>query len=486
MSLPTPVQPPPRRYTASIGAGVLLIGVILLAWVNREPATGERRKGSSATKAGVISDRPGDLRLLAETVHLRYLESEGGERPRERLDRAIQRVARSKGVSGEQIRSALARYGSQVQNQPSHTAYEKGLAAFVAGDFEGAARAWPQGPEASGAKSATPVDPFKGYLASADAHLAAGRFDDAARACEDALRFLDRRRDPENWARARAALFIVRFNQGRMDDALSLAGEVLEVRERALSPDSPGIGNALLNYGVALSVQHRPDESVPLYERAIAIYGKAYGENDVAVADAASELADALGETDRPAEAEQAARRAVAIYQASGDLQSPRFALTLDRLGDILLTQQRPADAEAPLRQAMAIYDRLAHPQPKDHAGAQHRLGLAIARAGRRKEALPHLQRSAVLAAKYFSDDDPQHGAYYHNLAVWADAAGDDSLTVEAYGKALRIFALQRARTGRAPRQMDQTATFYAEYLRRAGVTEADIVRRQRAAMGDQ
>jgi hypothetical protein len=67
---------------------------------------------------------------------------------------------------------------------------------------------------------------------------------------------------------------------------------------------------------------------------------------------------------------------------------------------------------------------------------------------------------------------------------VWADAAGDDPGTVEAYTRALRIFALHRSHTGKTPAQAEQTAAFYAEYLRRSGVSEADIARRRKEAEG--
>ena len=68
----------------------------------------------------------------------------------------------------------------------------------------------------------------------------------APRFC-DAKRSIDRQRDPENWARVQAALFIIEFNQHHLAEAYDLAREVLQVRDRCLPPDSPGIANALLN-----------------------------------------------------------------------------------------------------------------------------------------------------------------------------------------------------------------------------------------------
>jgi tetratricopeptide (TPR) repeat protein len=482
MNLPTPVQEPPRRQWSWIIAGVLALAVLLLYNLNRsqDPSgTGTARQSAERAKTGT---KPADLRRLAENVHLQYLESDPAEPPAERLNRAIERVARTSHATSGEVRSALAQYAASIAREPGRNNYERGVAALVSGDFEAAARFWPAEPQAPTPAAPQPLDSLSAYLAAADAHLAAGRHEDAIRSCEDARRFLTRERDPESWARVQAALFNIQFSRDRLDEAFALAREVLEVRERCLPLNSPGIANALHNFGVCLARRGKPEEAAPLYQRAIAIYTEAYGPVDLAVADTASELADVLADADRPHDAEKAARNAISVYVSSGATRSPRLALALDRLGDILLSLQRPAEAEQPLAQAVAIYDALPNPRAKDHAGAEHRLGLAIARAGRRNEALPHLRRSTVLGARYFADDDPLYATYYHNLAVWADAAGDDPGTVEAYTKALGIFGRYQRRTGQTPPQKDQTASFYAEYLRRAGTSEPDVVRRVREA----
>jgi hypothetical protein len=112
-----------------------------------------------------------------------------------------------------------------------------------------------------------------------------------------------------------------------------------------------------------------------------------------------------------------------------------------------------------------------------------HRLGLAIARQDRRREALPHLRRSTEIAARWFADDDPRFAVYFHNLAVWSDAASDDPGTVAAYERALQILARNRRRTGREPAQMRQTTEFYSAYLKRSGISESEVERRVGEAM---
>jgi tetratricopeptide (TPR) repeat protein len=95
---------------------------------------------------------------------------------------------------------------------------------------------------------------------------------------------------------SRRRLFNIQFSRDRLDEAFALAREVLEVRERCLPPNSPGIANALHNFGVCLARRGKPEEAAPLYQRAIAIYTEAYGPVDLAVADTASELADVLAD----------------------------------------------------------------------------------------------------------------------------------------------------------------------------------------------
>ena len=197
MSLPTPIQPPPSQQATWLIAGLLVLAIGILSWINRGGANGSsagsRRKGNIEDSSAL--SEPTELRRFAEAVHLRYIESEGNGTPQEKLDRAIEVSARSRRITLEEAKEALRKYAAMIETQPGRNTYETGLAALLRGDFAGAARAWPEGPEPTTTSSA-PTDFLSGYLASADAHLAAGRVDDAVRACEDARRFLTRERDP--------------------------------------------------------------------------------------------------------------------------------------------------------------------------------------------------------------------------------------------------------------------------------------------------
>lgn len=461
---PTPNSPPTRLWPW-ITAGILGALVVSQIISHRRPDDSQPVEKESA--------RPNvSPRQLADAVYLRFLQDEASRSPDEKLRRAIDGIARARSLPSEVVREALDRFAAGVEVNASRNAYEAAVASAIRGRFE-----------VLPATNA-PVDPIGGPLRQISAHIAAKDWEKAESALASLRRQTDRTRDPEGYARVQAAAFSLRYAQDRLDDAFTLAREVRDIRERVLPPDSPGVARALENVAVCLVRSGRDAEAVPLYQRALAIYEKAYGPDDLDVADTSSELASALADCDRLAEAEAAARRAIPLFEHAGENQAVRLALTLDRLGYTLLLAKRNADAEHALRRAVQIYDRHPDARAKDHSDAVHRLALSIARQdGRRRESLPYFKRAAEIAAKWFTDDDPLFAVHFHNMAVWADGAGDDPLTVASYERALQILGKNQRRTKQEPAQLAQTKEFYAAYLKRAGHSETEIDRKVRDAM---
>jgi tetratricopeptide (TPR) repeat protein len=468
-------SPPANHRWSWIAIVIVIVTVALVAIVTRSKHPDDFDPRAPRTMPAAMTST--ELRRLADAVQLRFIEDESARAPAEKLQRALDGVARAQKLTPEALRAHLTRYLDMVGTDGQHDGFTAVLAATLRGDLEAASRAAPIELEVS------PADALAAPLAQIQAHTFAGRHDEAARLLADLRARTDRTREPEAWARVQAAAFILSYAQQHLDDAFALAREVLQIRERVLPPDSPGLANALHNVAVCLARRQRDDEAAPLFTRAIGIYEKAYGPDDLTIADTASELAAALSDSDHLPEAEAVARRAIAIFERAGESAALPLALALDRLGDTLLAAKRAADAEPALRRAVAIYDRHADARAKDHADAVHRLGLAIARQDRRREALPHLRRSTEIAARWFADDDPLLAVYFHNFAVWSDAAGDDPGTVAAYERALQILARNRHRIGREPGQMRQTTEFYTAYLKSTGISEAEVERRVQEAV---
>lgn len=457
---PTPSSQRARLWPW-IAAGIL--GALLASQLLRLRKPGDFQPLDEPLERPIRTLAP---RQIADAVYLRFLQDEAARPPGERLQRAIDGIARARSLTPKAVREALDTFAASVEANASRNAYEADVAAAIRGRFTPLPTA------------AAQTDPLGGPLREISAQVAARDWAKVESLIADLRRRTDRSRDPEGYARVQAAAFNLRYAQDRIDEAFTLAREVRDIREHVLPPDSPGIARGLENVAVCLVRTGRDDEAVPLYRRALAIYEKAYGPDDLDVADTCSELAAALADSDQLAEAEAAARRAVPIFERAGEDHALRLALTLDRLGYALLLAKRNADAEPVLRRAVQIYDRRPDARAKDHSDAVHRLGLSIARQDRRREALPHLKRSGEIAARWFADDDPLFAVIFHNTAVWADAAGDDALTVASYERALQILAKNQRRTKQEPAQMRQTREFYAAYLKRSGLSDVEIQRK--------
>lgn len=461
---PAQRSPPLWPWIAAGILGALLVSQLLR---QRKPSDLEPLEDPPARSASRIEPRQ-----LADAVYLRFLQDEASRPPEEKLRRAIDGIARKHDLTPEAVREALTTFAAGVEANASRNAYEAAVAAAIRGRF------------APLPATSAPLDPLGGPLREVSALIAAKDWAKAVSALADLRRRADRARDPEAYARVQAAAFHLHYAQDQIDEAFTLAREVRDIRERVLPADSPGIARGLENVAVCLVRTGRHADAVLLYRRALAIYEKAWGADDIDVADTCSELSAALAESGDFDQAEATARRAIAIFERAGEDHALRLALTLDRLGFTLLLAKRHADAEPALRRAVEIYDRRADARAKDHSDAVHRLAQSIARQdGRRREALPHFQRSAQIAAKWFTDDDPLFAVIFHNMAVWADAAGDDPLTVASYERALQILAKNQRRTKQEPAQMRQTREFYAAYLQRAGKSPSEIERTLSAAL---
>jgi TonB family protein len=74
------------------------------------------------------------------------------------------------------------------------------------------------------------------------------------------------------------------YAQKKYEEALPLASRVVEIRQKALGPDDPLLGDALSNLGAIFLGLHRIPESLKQYKRAIAILEKANSKEKLAAA----------------------------------------------------------------------------------------------------------------------------------------------------------------------------------------------------------
>jgi tetratricopeptide (TPR) repeat protein len=164
-------------------------------------------------------------------------------------------------------------------------------------------------------------------------------------------------------------LGVLRYQQGRFLDALSLIGAALKT-----NPDFPP---ALLNYGLVLDALKRHEEALASYDRALAI--------QPSYAEALYNRGVVLRGLDRPAEALASFDRALAI--------KPDYAQALYNRGNALQDLKRPAEALASYDKALAI--KPGSPE------ALHNRGSALQALQRPAEALASYDKALAIKPDY-------------------------------------------------------------------------------------
>jgi tetratricopeptide (TPR) repeat protein len=198
-------------------------------------------------------------------------------------------------------------------------------------------------------------------------------------------------------------LGLLRYQQGRFLDALSLIGAALQT-----NPDFPP---ALLNYGLVLDALKRHQEALASYDKALAIqpgYAEALYNRGVVLrslmrpaealasfemalsvrpdyVDAYNNRGYALQDLKRPAEA-------LASYDKALAVQS-NHARALHNRGSVLRDLHRPEEALASFERALAI--------KPDYVEAINNRGLALLDLHRPEEALASFERALAIRPDY-------------------------------------------------------------------------------------
>ncbi len=248
-------------------------------------------------------------------------------------------------------------------------------------------------------------------------------------------------------------LGILRFQQGRLLDALALIGAALRV--------NPNVPAALFNHGLVLDALKRHEEALASYEKALALqpaYAEAHHNRGVALrglkhpaealvsferalslrpdyVEAHNQRGYALQELGRPTEA-------LASYEIVLAIQ-PDNARALYNRGSVLRDLDRSAEAVASYDQALAI--------KPDYVEALNNRGLALLDLQRPAEALASFERALAIRPDHASALNNRGGALRDlNRPAEALASYDKALAVHPtnaealYNRGIVLRDLQR------------------------------------------
>ena len=208
------------------------------------------------------------------------------------------------------------------------------------------------------------------------------------------------------------------YKQGRYDEAIHIAKEVLAIYEKTLGSEHPDTATSLNNLAALYRTTGRYEEAEPLYKRSLAIREKALGPEHPDTATSLNNLALLYETTGRYAEAEPFMKRALAIHEKALGKDHPTTATSLNNLAELYRTTGRYAEAEPLMKQALAISEKALGPEHPDTAISLNNLAALYRTTGRYEEAEPLYKRSLAIREKALGPEHPDTAGSLSNLAL--------------------------------------------------------------------
>jgi tetratricopeptide (TPR) repeat protein len=255
------------------------------------------------------------------------------------------------------------------------------------------------------------------------------KVEEAERLVREGLALLRRQHSSDHPAIARGlvALGKVLHTAGRFDEAAKALQEAVALRSRPGAPPLD-LAEAL---GELADVQHdasRDEMSDPLNERAIAIYQSQLGDDHPLVGDRLSWLAESANSF-RLGKSDAYQRRALDIFRAWYGSDHPRTAIALADCARSLINQSRFEEAETYLRNALTIQERAHGPSHPEVASVTYTLGSLAYFRGRFEEGAKLSGRAAVAFLAAYGE---QHRSY--GMALMGE--GTNLLRLEQWTRA--------------------------------------------------
>jgi CHAT domain-containing protein/tetratricopeptide (TPR) repeat protein len=211
---------------------------------------------------------------------------------------------------------------------------------------------------------------------------------------------------------------------GKYALAIQIAQRALAVRETALGPEHPDVGQLLNSLGGLYRAQGRYAEAEALHKRSLAIREKALGAEHLDVGQSLNSLAVLYWAQGRHAEAEPFYKRSLAIAEKALGPEHPNVGASLNNLAALYRAQGRYAEAEPLYKRSLAIYEKVLGTEHTNVGSLLNNLAALYRAQDRYAEAEPFYKRSLAIYEKTLGAEHPNVGTSLNNLAGLYDGQG--------------------------------------------------------------
>jgi CHAT domain-containing protein/Tfp pilus assembly protein PilF len=270
------------------------------------------------------------------------------------------------------------------------------------------------------------------------------RVTDARRALAD----LERRRqlEPQQRVRLKEA---ARLNEqvyqlwlaGKYQEALPLARQAVEIREKILGQQHPDYALSLINLAAQYDGLGQFSQAEPLYRQAMEIRKKALGEAHPRYAVILRHLYESLGDYTR---AEPLLRQDLESQKRTRGEAHPAYAVSLNNLAELYRQMGDYARAEPLYRQALEIDKKALGEGHHHYAIGLNNLALLYNAMGDYARAEPLARQATEIMKKAPGEAHPNYASSLQTLAWTIESLGDYARAESLYRQALEI--LRKAR----------------------------------------
>ena len=207
------------------------------------------------------------------------------------------------------------------------------------------------------------------------------------------------------------------YQAGQYEEAILIAQQLLELREKALGPEHLYVGISIANLAELYHKTGQYTKAEPLYQRTLIIHEKALGPEHPATADVLNNLALLYLDLGQYAKAEPVMQRSLIIHEKALGPEHPNVAGDLNSLGGLYQEMGLYAKAEPLYQRGLAIYEKAMGSEHPDVADSLNNLAGLYYVADQYAKAEPLYQRSLVINEKVYGPNHPQITVSLNNMA---------------------------------------------------------------------
>lgn len=230
------------------------------------------------------------------------------------------------------------------------------------------------------------------------------------------------------------------YREGRYTEAIPIAKQVVDIREKALGPDHPDVASGLNNLATLYKSSGDYAKAEPLHQRSLSIREKAFGPDHPDVAQSLNNLAALCFSLGDYAKAEALYQSALANWEKVLGPDHPDVALGLNNLAMLHESLGDYAKAVALYQRALEIFEKTFGPNHSSLAIIINNIANLCDNKVDHAKTESLYQRSLAINEKAFGPDHPSVALSLNNLALLYQDIGDYAKAEPLYQRSLAIW----------------------------------------------